>query len=126
MQQEDGNIRSTDLIKSRSMNGRLNHARPTDSRDLLARSKIYEDRAAAKIQAAYRGYSVRKSLPWLNDKSKSLDDQFNRRVNICLLIFSLFCLRRHCSQSIIEKMLQLISNYVTFLLIQHFYDIMKV
>lgn len=111
------------------MNGRLNHSRPIDQRDILAKAQIYEDRAAAKIQAAYRGYSVRKSLTRLNDKSKSLDDQFNRRVNICLLIFSLSCLLCPCSQSIIEKMLQLISNYVQqiiFLLIQHFYDIMRV
>ena len=79
LQHDDGNIRSTDLIKSRS-----NHSRLTDQRDLP------QDRAAAKIQAAYRGYSVRKSLPRLNEKSQSLDDQFNRRVNLPLLLLFVF------------------------------------
>lgn len=54
-----------------------------EHRDLLERG-MYRDRAAAKIQAAYRGYTVRKSLPWLNDKHKYLDDEFNKRVGFSL------------------------------------------
>jgi len=43
---------------------------------------MYHDRAAAKIQAAYRGYSVRKSLPWLNEKQKHLQNESNKRVQL--------------------------------------------
>ncbi|CAF0959170.1 unnamed protein product [Rotaria sordida] len=50
-----------------------------DHQDLLLERHIYHDRAAAKIQAAYRGYTVRKSLPWLNDKQKYFHDDFNKR-----------------------------------------------
>ncbi|CAF3754296.1 unnamed protein product [Rotaria socialis] len=49
--------------------------------DILLERHVYHDRAAAKIQAAYRGYTVRKSLPWLNDKQKYINDEFNQRPN---------------------------------------------
>jgi hypothetical protein len=124
LQHDDGNLRyqitNSELIKSRPINGRLNSNRFIDSqisnlndhRDFLSERRVYHDRAAAKIQAAYRGYSVRKSLPWLNDKQKVLHDEFNQRVKPVLfyrihfsffLLFSLFT---------IETMLQLISIYV--------------
>ena len=92
LQQDDGNLRyqftNSELNKPRSTNGRLNTNRFIDSqvstlndhRDFLSERRIYHDRAAAKIQAAYRGYSVRKSLPWLNDKPKVLHDEYNQRV----------------------------------------------
>ena len=54
----------------------------TDYHDLLSERRIYRDRAAAKIQAAYRGYTVRKSLPWLNKNAKHLYDKFDKLVNI--------------------------------------------
>ncbi len=78
-QHDDGNLRyqtnNSDLIKSRLSNGRLN-----DNRDLSIERGIYHNRAAAKIQAAYRGYTVRKSLPRFNEKEKHLHDEFNKRV----------------------------------------------
>jgi uncharacterized protein YqiB (DUF1249 family) len=66
----------------------LNSNRLTDyhnehlSSDPLLERRIYHDRAAAKIQAAYRGYSVRKSLPWLNEKQKHLQNKNNKRVQL--------------------------------------------
>lgn len=51
-------------------------------RDPLLEQRIKRDRAAAKIQAAYRGYTVRKSTHWLNDRKQRLNDQSNRRVYI--------------------------------------------
>ena len=51
-------------------------------RDPLLEQRIKRDRAAAKIQAAYRGYTVRKSTHWLNDRKQRLNDQANRRVYI--------------------------------------------
>ncbi|CAF4320291.1 unnamed protein product, partial [Rotaria magnacalcarata] len=52
-----------------------------EHRDILLERHVYHDRAAAKIQAAYRGYTVRKSLPWLYDKQKYINDEFNQRPN---------------------------------------------
>ena len=49
-------------------------------RDPLLEQRIKRDRAAAKIQAAYRGYTVRKSIHWVNDRKQRLNDQFNKRV----------------------------------------------
>jgi hypothetical protein len=43
---------------------------------------VKRDRAAAKIQAVYRGYTVRKSMHWINDKQQRLNNEFNKRVFI--------------------------------------------
>jgi len=83
LQNDGGNLRyqinNSELIKSRYNTNRLTNYQNSNVNDLSER-RIYHDRAAAKIQAAYRGYSVRKSLPWLNDRQKNLDDEFNQRV----------------------------------------------
>lgn len=63
LQRDNGNLRYSDQAKSRI------HS--------LSERRVYRDRAAAKIQAAYRGYSVRKSL---HEKQKHLDAQLNKRV----------------------------------------------
>jgi hypothetical protein len=55
--------------------------------------RIRRDRAAAKIQAAYRGYTVRKSLQWNNEKQKHLKSEFNKRVS--LSIEFIFQMRSH-------------------------------
>ena len=70
LQRDDGNLRYADHSKG----GRLNSS---SYRDFLVERRIYRDRAAAKIQAAYRGYSVRKLL---NEKQKHLNDECNKRV----------------------------------------------
>lgn len=49
------------------------------SNELLLERRIYRDRAARKIQAAYRGYSVRKSLPWLTDKQEHSTDEHKQQ-----------------------------------------------
>jgi hypothetical protein len=90
LQHDDGNIRyQTSIYGTNSrLSGRPNrlneyqtqHLSNTDNHnDLLSEHRIYRDRAAAKIQAAYRGYSVRKSLPWLNENH--LHSEHNKRVN---------------------------------------------
>lgn len=67
LQREDGNLRYSSRLNSSSY------------RDFLHERRVYRDRAAAKIQAAYRGYSVRKLL---NGKQKHLENDFNKRVRI--------------------------------------------
>lgn len=57
-------------------------------RDPLLEQRIKRDRAAAKIQAAYRGYTVRKSIHWLNDRKQRANNQSNRRVDIFSLNIS--------------------------------------
>lgn len=52
----------------------------SEYRDSALDRRVYRDRAAAKIQAAYRGYSVRKSLTCLNEKQENLPSDFNQRV----------------------------------------------
>lgn len=49
-------------------------------RDPSLERRVKRDHAATKIQAVYRGYTVRKSLQWINDKQNQLDSQFNKRV----------------------------------------------
>ena len=99
LQQDDGNVRShtsyyeTNNVPETTKSSNLsrlprsgNSNRLTDyssqqiSNELLLERRIYRDRAAAKIQAAYRGYSVRKSLPWLNDKQEYSTDEHKQRV----------------------------------------------
>lgn len=58
-------------------------------RDPVLEQRIKRDRAAAKIQAAYRGYSVRKSIHWLNDRKQRLNDQSNKRVYIVFFLLSI-------------------------------------
>ncbi|CAF1165406.1 unnamed protein product [Rotaria sordida] len=48
-------------------------------RDPLLERRIKRDRAATKIQAAYRGHTVRKSLHWINGKQQQLHSEFNKR-----------------------------------------------
>ncbi|CAF1016745.1 unnamed protein product [Adineta steineri] len=97
LQQDDGNIRnqtshydtnhsetnkSSNVSRlSRGLNSnRLNdYSNHQVSNDLSSDRRIHRDRAAAKIQAAYRGYTVRKSLPWLNDKPNHLDNEYNNK-----------------------------------------------
>jgi hypothetical protein len=99
LQHDDGNIRyhpsyydtnGMDPSKSsaisrlsRSVNSTRLAEHPVQqlSTDLVLERGVYRDRAAAKIQAAYRGYSVRKSLPWLNDKHEHSSSESNRRVH---------------------------------------------
>jgi hypothetical protein len=50
------------------------------TRDLLVDRGFYRERAAAKIQAAYRGYTVRKSLSVVHDKCMSLQRNLHLRV----------------------------------------------
>lgn len=113
LQNDDGNLRyqtshydgnNGDMLKPSSvtrLSERLNsnhindYSTPTltngnEHRDLVLERRIYCDRAAAKIQAAYRGYTVRKSLPWLNEKQKYLNDEFNQRVINRILFFFLY------------------------------------
>ncbi len=49
-------------------------------RDPLLERRIKRDRAATKIQAVYRGHTVRKSIHWLNEKQQRLKSEFNKRV----------------------------------------------
>jgi hypothetical protein len=49
-------------------------------RDPLLERRVKRDHAATKIQAAYRGYTVRKSLDWSNQKQPQLRSEFNKRV----------------------------------------------
>jgi hypothetical protein len=121
-QHDDGNLRYQ-TNNSSTLSRRLNTNRLTDyqlsnineHRDLLSERGVYRDQAAAKIQAAYRGYSVRKSLPWLNDKQKHSDDEFNHRVkqnkNVFRIFSKLFFLF-FFSQIAIEKQHQSILIYV--------------
>ncbi|CAF4002706.1 unnamed protein product, partial [Adineta steineri] len=48
-------------------------------RDPILEQRIKRDRAAAKIQATYRGYTVRKSLSWINEKQNRLNSEANKR-----------------------------------------------
>ena len=57
----------------------------SSSHDGQNERRIYHDRAAAKIQAAYRGYTVRKSLLSLNEKEKQLHSEFNQRVRSIII-----------------------------------------
>ncbi|CAF1156782.1 unnamed protein product [Rotaria sp. Silwood1] len=78
-QHDDGNLRYQTLNSETITHLNQSLSNINDHRDLLLERRIYRDRAAAKIQAAYRGYTVRKSLSWLNDKQKYLHDKFNKR-----------------------------------------------
>ncbi|CAF4369803.1 unnamed protein product, partial [Adineta steineri] len=102
LQQDDGNIRnqtshydtnhsetnkSSNISRlSRGLNSnRLNdYSNHQVSNDLSSDRRIHRDRAAAKIQAAYRGYTVRKSLPWLNDKPNHYLENASININIHL------------------------------------------
>jgi hypothetical protein len=64
------------------MNAQVKH--DNDHRDVQTEPRVYRDRAAATIQAAYRGYTVRKSLLCLNEKEKYLYNEFTQRVNQCI------------------------------------------
>ncbi|CAF5203020.1 unnamed protein product, partial [Rotaria magnacalcarata] len=48
-------------------------------RDPILEKRIKRDRAATKIQATYRGYTVRKSLNWINENQNQLTSEFNKR-----------------------------------------------
>ena len=75
LQYENGNLRYPEVNKSSLVSRTSRRANPTSEQ------RVYRDRAAAKIQAAYRGYSVRKSLTCLNEKQKHLHSEFNQRVS---------------------------------------------
>lgn len=49
-------------------------------RDPSLERRVKRDRAATKIQATYRGYTVRKSMNWINEKEQQLNSQYNKRV----------------------------------------------
>ncbi len=56
-------------------------------RDPELERRVKRDRAAAKIQAVYRGYTVRKSIHWFNEKQQRLDSEYNKRVYSSLNLF---------------------------------------
>ena len=62
-------------------------------RDPLLERRIKHNRAATKIQAVYRGYTVRKSLHWLNQNQDQLNSEVNKRVYSFVYVYSVTILR---------------------------------
>jgi len=56
-------------------------------RDPMLEQRVKRDRAATKIQSAYRGYTVRKSLQWIHDEPQRQTHDFNKRVDVLVNSF---------------------------------------
>jgi hypothetical protein len=105
-------------------------------RDPLLERRIKRDHAATKIQAAYRSYTVRKSLHWSNEKQHRLNSDFNKRVcsssdsflDKVLLLNSPFVNRQKSlpmQQIYHQQSLIFASLMIILLLVQHFYVIIN-
>ena len=106
---DDGNLRHPPLVHLRNdrqapvpskflrSSGRLSHLNQNhaseyqgqalpgvgDLRDPALEQRIRRDRAAARIQSVFRGYTVRKSLQWIDEEKRPTPPQSKRHKRVC-------------------------------------------